>query len=146
MFCVSSICQSALVTTDIWSLCRESLDDDQPTVCLGKKGSDSISKASTSHGDVETFAGQSVHTDCRRDYIHKRNLTKQAHATSKFSPIEARCSSDSFEYRQHCIFCTQHDELNSSKRGYFVYPVRSTELQNAIESICKERIDKSSAR
>ena len=125
------------------AICRESLADGQLTVSLGKKGSDSINKTSNGRGDaIQTVAGQTLHKDCRRDYIHKRNLVKQDPSISSVSPIKARRSSESFDYRHHCIFCTQTAKVNNRKRGHEVFNVRMLEFQESIESICYERNDK----
>ena len=125
------------------AICGESLADGQLTVSLGKKGSDSINKTSNGRGDaIQTVAGQTLHKDCRRDYIHKRNLVKQDPSISSVSPIKARRSSESFDYRHHCIFCTQTAKVNNRKRGHEVFNVRMLEFQESIESICYERNDK----
>ena len=110
---------------------------------LRQKGSDSINTTSNKRGDdIKTVTGQKLHKDCRRDYIHKRNIVKQEPSASTVSPVKARRSIESFNYKLHCIFCAQTAKLSGRKRGHDVYHVRMLEFQDSIEAICKERNDK----
>ena len=115
----------------------------QETLALRQKGSDSINTTSNKRGDdIKTVTGQKLHKDCRRDYIHKRNIVKQEPSASTVSPIKARRSIESFNYKLQCIFCAQTAKLSGRKRGHDVYNVRMLEFQDSIEAICKERNDK----
>ena len=111
------ILQSDAITTETCATCGEILNDGQPTVRLRKKGSDTENATSNTRGDgIIPVTGQTVHRDCRRDYIHKRNSVQQKLSTSTFSPIKALRSTESSNYRNTCILCTQTAKLNSKKK------------------------------
>ena len=54
--------------------CQKPLGD-LPTVKLRVKGCESVNKASEErHYNIHVTTGQEVHIDCRRDFVHKRNI------------------------------------------------------------------------
>lgn len=123
--------------------CKQRLDDGQPTVCLREKGSNSINKANEARGSsLKTISGQTVHVNCRRDYINIRQSTNNS--TDNFDNVKVSRSlrsASSFDFKVKCLFCTKTAKLNAKKRGYDVFPVRSFEFQETINIICYERND-----
>ena len=115
------------LTPEICAICGEDLANGQETVVLRQKGSDSINTTSNKRGDdIKTVTGQKLHKDCRRDYIHKRNIVKQEPSASTVSPVKARRSIESFNYKLHCIFCAQTAKLSGRKRGHDVWQAECT--------------------
>lgn len=127
------ILQSDAAIMEACPICKEELNNGQPTVRLREKGSEAINKASANRGDsIETVTGQTVHTNCRRDYVHQRNsVVKEPIASS--SSNRALRSVESFDFKHNCLFCTKHAKVCVRKRGQDVYPVRSLEFQRSIE-------------
>ncbi|CAC5377770.1 unnamed protein product [Mytilus coruscus] len=54
--------------------CEKLLENGEPTVKLGKKGCDNINKISSDRQkEILTVPGQTVHHDCRRDFINLKS-------------------------------------------------------------------------
>ena len=117
--------------------CYRSLTD-LPTVKLRDKGCDSINRASDERkSDIRVIPGQEVHVECRRDFIHKRNIIGTDRNSNRISKCSTR-SSDTFDFKRKCLFCGQDAKVNHRKRGYDVHPVRILSLQKSLEVICSE--------
>ena len=50
-------------------------------------------------------------------------------------------SAQAFSFRTHCLFCGQHETLLAENRDHDVFPVRTTDFQREVMSICLLRGD-----
>jgi len=124
-------------------ICEESLDDGQPTVTLGKKGSESLNQASKASAEnkICTRVGQSVHTKCRRDFCRKPALKSEEDVSSDSSSISRHSIKPQFNSKEQCFFCGQSAKYDGRKKGFEVIPVRTKDFQDFIEKVCKDRND-----
>lgn len=101
--------------------CQKPLGD-LPTVKLRDKGCESVNKASEErHCSIHVTTGQEVHIDCRRDFVHKRNIN-----SVDINNNSKRCSTRSlnvFDFNNKCIFCSKDAKINHRKRSQDVFPV-----------------------
>lgn len=109
-----------------------------------QKGSDGTNAASKARANcIIVTPGQTVHKECRRKYclvadIKRRNC---ANIQNQQSPRTLRSSTE-FILKEHCMFGGQPAKIYGNKRGLDVYPVRTTDFQRTLESLCIERNDK----
>ena len=128
---------------DICPICEEPLTNGQNTIKVTKKGSEGISRASEKRKrKLQIPAGQSVHEQCRHDYCNKhciaRDLKQEQNAPSTSSPCKRR-SQEPFRFAEQCLFCAQPANLSGRRKSLDVYPVRTSDFQPKIKSLCKER-------
>ena len=120
------------------ALCSKTLDA-SPTVRLRDKGCSSINKASLDRKlNVRVSEGQEVHIDCRRNFTNKRHNVSAVGNTKLSS---TRLTSNKFEFKSKCLFCTEFAKLSNKKRGSDVFPVRTIDFQDNILEICTKRND-----
>jgi len=113
--------------------------DAAPTVKLRQKGCVSINKASAERNTpINVKPGQDVHVECRRDFIHKRNMTVTTDSNNNL--ISTRLTND-FDFKSKCLFCSSYAKFENRKRGLDVFPVRTLEFQKNIRDVCSRRND-----
>ena len=129
--------------------CRGSLSDGQPTVTIREKGSTSINQASEQRGDdIKTAPGQTVHSDCRKQYCNanliNKYLKEKTNPTAPTPSCPLRSQSHAFNFQEHCLFCSKPVTCPGKKRSQddmAVFPVRTDDFKATIETVCKERGD-----
>ena len=129
---------------EICMICKEKVENKDASVYLRAKGSQTINEASCQRGDsLHTSPGDLVHQECRRKYCNpnviKRDINK-VHVSSNVSRL-LRSMEPPFLFSENCLFCGQYAKNAGRKRGCDVFPVRTKDFQETIESICKQRGD-----
>ena len=90
---------------------------------IGTKGSEGINRASGLRNDsISVAPGQHVHPNCRRDYCHPTNISKdnrsRENAGSQSATIQRRRSADhTFDYKSDCYFCGNKVDVKSADVG-----------------------------
>lgn len=85
-----------------------------------------------------------MHTTCRKNFTEKNRIihdTKES--VSERPSVTLRSATPLFNFREHCLFCgtpAKYKDKNN-KRGYDVFPVRTTDFAKTISDICDERND-----
>ena len=46
-----------------------------------------------------------------------------------------------FDFRKHCLFCSQVDKYSGKKKDFELIPVRTHEFQKKAEQLCQKRND-----
>ena len=46
-----------------------------------------------------------------------------------------------FDFRKHCLFCSQADKYSGKKKAFEPIPVRTHEFQKTVEQLCQKRND-----
>ena len=126
-------------------LCNEWCADNQLTVLLRKKGSDSINYASVERGkSLVTQAGDRVHVSCRLDYIKPRNIARDKSSQQQEPVMRSLRSKQIFNFQVHCLFCGHFADVENRKRlasDLETFPVRSGDFQQKIIDAGKIRND-----
>ncbi|CAG2218591.1 unnamed protein product [Mytilus edulis] len=127
--------------------CDKLLENGEPTVKLGKKGCDNINKISSDrHKEIFTAPGQTVHHDCRRDFINLKStrwkISLNVDPEISDTERDLRSSKPLFKFKDNCLFCGQTAKNYKRKRGYDVVCVRTLDFQSSVETACRERNDK----
>ena len=53
-----------------------------------------------------------------------------------------RSSEPTFNYQDHCLFCSVADKYGGRKKDFNLIPVRSFDFQDTVFQVCRERHDK----
>lgn len=130
--------------------CGEALDDGSPTVTLGQKGCEGITRANDQRKEsVVVVQGQKVHMECRRKYVNpneievfKRKRQLGDSEESDGGGCSRRSSTPSFSYQDKCLFCSFPDKYGGRKKQFQLIPVRTKNFQTSLIDICNTRSDK----
>ena len=92
---------------------------------------------------IRARVGDRVHKTCCQDLVKLpyEKITRPGEENSPSSTVSIRSETHTFSSKDHCIFCGQTAKYNGKKRGFDVNPVRTTEFQESIDGICKQRND-----
>ena len=110
---------------------------------IGTKGSEGINRASGLRNDsISVAPGQHVHPNCRRDYCHPTNISKdnrsRENAGSQSATIQRKRSADqTFDYKSDCYFCGNKVDVKSVD----VCRVMTLETQETVLNKCNARRD-----
>ena len=118
---------------------------DGPTVTLGTKGCEGISKASLEReSNIVVKPGDVVHKECRKAHCHPTAMQsfkrKRASECATESSRTLR-SKESFSYSDNCLFCGTTDKYHGKKKQFELIPVRTLEFDTAKLKACDERSD-----
>ena len=128
-------------------MCKQPIGTTQQSSKLTEKGCQSIANASTLRGeDVSPSVGDIVHVDCRRKFVHPREIQKDiqclnATPAAAFPEDVQLRSKGEFHFERHCFYCTQPAKVDGRKRGFDVYPVSIIQMKGTILSECRNRDD-----
>ena len=130
---------------EVCAICNGTLHDGQPTVKLKDKGAVGVNKASKRRRHSLTVqSGQTLHKECRRLYTREQDITsdsQQNTSTSTPDCIALRSSQPKFVFKEHCLFCGAPAKYSGKKKGWEVFPVRTSDFRDSIEQVCKKRSD-----
>lgn len=117
---------------------------EEPIAKLTQKGSATVNRCSEARGsNVRTEIGQTVHTDCRKQFTDPRIIA--AHQNNLYTsdaPANRFLRSKSGVFKTQCLFCGLPAKYDGKKRGYDVIPVKSkSSFQSSILKVCDERND-----
>ena len=126
-------------------MCKELLSNGQITSVLREKGSNTINRISALRNDnIHTIPGLLIHQLCRHQYCNKNVLTRDLNKTFETQSTlncTLRSKEPDFIFAEHCLFCGQGAKISGKKRGYDVFPVRTSDFQFKIQQVCSERND-----
>ena len=128
--------------------CSEPLRNGKTTVQVTPRGIPRIIDAKQERGsNIEIKAGDTVHTDCRADFINKKSISRdkkhKAAAAKEISDQRLRSTSSSFNFKNDCLYCGQ-PAFSTTKRKEFentVHQVTTLETRKMLLDICKNRGD-----
>ena len=123
-------------------ICKQLVNKSSEGAVLYEKGSKSISEASLQRGDdIRANVGESVHIKCRKNYVKQRNM--EAAKMKQLQPGEKRVLRSEvivqFDFRKHCLFCSQSDKYSGKKEDFELIPVRTHEFQKTVEQLWPEK-------
>ena len=125
-------------------ICKELVKKSSEGAVLYDKGTKSINKASLQRGDdIRANVGESVQIKCRMDYVKQRNI--EAAKMKQLQPGEKSVLQSEvivqFDFRKHCLFCSQADKYSGKKKDFELIPVRTHEFQKTVKQLCQKRND-----
>ena len=125
-------------------ICKELVKRSSEGAVLSEKGAKRINEASLECGDdIRANVGESVHIKCCKNYVKQRNI--EAAKMKQLQPGEKRVLRSEvivqFDFRKHCLFCSQADKYSGKKKDFDLIPVRTHEFQKTVEQLCQKRND-----
>ncbi|XP_053382144.1 uncharacterized protein LOC123547537 [Mercenaria mercenaria] len=110
-------------------ICDELLKNGSPTVVIREKGAININRASAQrNSNITVKSGDSVHRDCRRDFIDLRNV-KTDNSGYACDSLTTRSSCTTFDFKSNCFFCTHKcnkicSEVHRVEQFYFTATIK----------------------
>ncbi|XP_053377819.1 uncharacterized protein LOC123527311 isoform X2 [Mercenaria mercenaria] len=118
-------------------ICDELLKNGSPTVVIREKGAININRASAQrNSNITVKSGDSVHRDCRRDFIDLRNV-KTDNSEYACDSLTTRSSYTTFNFKSNCFFCTHKCNKICSE----VHRVEQFNFTATIKELCNIRND-----
>lgn len=122
--------------------CNKPLSAEQ-TVTLTHKGCDGILKASQARdSNIHVLPGHIVHVKCRSDFTHPKNIEihkRKCSAQPEHVQVKTRRSStETFRYKDDCLFCGNPDPYQGKKPEFKLIPVRELGFRDKILKACDE--------
>ena len=132
---------------DACVFCEKSITNGDAVVKLGEKGCKGIAMASAERGgNLITVPGQTVHTNCRRNYCDLTRIKaskKRTYDEYELESVKAlRSTEQPFNFREHCLFCGHPDTYDQHHRGHKLIAVRTLSYQESLTEKCANRNDK----
>ena len=131
---------------DVCPLCKKGIDVNDNASKLTAKGITSLQNANEMRKDepILFITGQMIHNECRRIYIHKREINKHletkqgTEAPIPSSSFSLRSTVVPFSFKKDCFLCSDSIEDTSLAS---VSRVEKEQLRENVLTHCKTRVD-----
>ena len=124
--------------------CNEPTNNDNPSVTLRDKGSQTTNAASDQRRDsIRTVPGQVVHQECRRVYCNPIKIAQSTRDTHRPAgpSVSFRSAEDAFDFKADCLFCGTNVNFDNRKQQGDVHSITLTECKDSLLQKCLTRSD-----